>query len=861
MGPDPPSDAALPSGTVTFLFTDIAGSTRLLRQDRQAYGVALTEHRRLLRAAFAAGGGREVDTQGDSFFVAFPTAGQALAAAAEAQRSLASQTWPDSMPVLVRMGLHSGEATVAADGYLGLAVHRAARIAAAAAGGQVLVSESTAALVGEELPDGTALRALGEHRLKDFPEPAALYQLDISGLPTQFPPLQTLPGRPALPLPSGEFLGRDADVDALVSLLTDTRTRLVTVIGPGGIGKTRLAIETARTAADSFPGGVVFVPLSTVTDAGLLLSTVADVLGLRRETGVEPLDVLRPALGDERTLLVLDNFEQVIAARTDVAALLEASPGAVVMVTSRQALRMRSERRYPLAPLAGTPAQQLFAERAAGVSPGFVLDAGNADVVAEICRLLDGLPLAIELAAARVRLLPPAALLARLGRRLDVLGGGPIDLPERQRTLRATMDWSFGLLAPHEQSVFTRLAVFSGGWTISAAEAVCGRPDEPDVLEALAALLDASLLLESSESTGEPRLHMLATVRTYAAEKLAASPDRTEIEQGHSEWVLAMTESFWHARDRGFEEALERFDRERANLRAAVQRAVDRADVETTTLILRNTFPYLLRRDAEREAVGWLEQVLPRAMDAPAPVRGRLLVLRALFAGMVGDLAVVPAWLREGRRLLLGHADEPSDRALVAAAGTFAAMAEGSVEGLAYAAILRADLALVVGDLESAERYLGETREFFDLLGDEALVGPVLSLAGLVLLARGDVRGARHAVLDGAAVNRRSGSPTGIAYSLEGLAAVALRDGHAAAAARALAAAAVARHDVASPLWPVLTPLVDELTARSRAALGDQAEPAVVEGRQSDLRQVLTRTLDELADTPQSSATGSLRKR
>ncbi len=860
--PDRTGDGALPTGTVTFLFTDIAGSTRLLRQDRQAYGTALSEHRRLLRAAFAACGGREVDTQGDSFFAAFPTAGQALSAAAQAQRSLAAQSWPDRMPVLVRMGLHTGEATVAGDGYLGLAVHRAARIAAAASGGQVLVSDATAALAGEELPAGTELHPLGEHRLNDFPEPAALYQLDIAGLPTHFPPPRTLASRPGLPTPTGELLGRDADVAALAQLLSDTRTRLVTVTGPGGIGKTRLAVETARTVAEAFPGGVVFVPLSTVEDAGLLLGTVADTLGVRREPGVEPLDALRPALGDDRTLLVLDNFEQVVAARKDVTALLDAVPTAVVMVTSRQALRLRSERRFPLAPLAGTPAQQLFAERAAAVSPGFTLDDATAAVVAEICRLLDGLPLAIELAAARVRLLPPTALLGRLGRRLDVLGGGPVDLPERQRTLRATMDWSFGLLAPHEQAVFTRLAVFSGGWSVSAAEAVCGRPDEPDVLEALAALLDASLLLESDESgAGEPRLHMLATVHTYAEEKLAASPDRTQIERGHSEWVLAMTDSFWHASDRGFGEALERFDRERANLRAAVQRAVDGADVETTTLILRNTFPYLLRRDAEREAVAWLEQVLPRAAEAPAAVRGRLLVLRALFAGMVGDLAVVPVWLKEGRRLLLGHDDQASDRALVAAAGTFAAMAEGSVEGLAYAAILRADLALVVGDLESAERYLGETREFFDLLGDEALVGPVLSLAGLVLLARGDVRAGERAVLDGAAVNRRSGHPTGIAYSLEGLAAVALHGGRPAVAARALASAARARRDVASPLWPALAPLVDELTARSLAELGDPAEAAVAEGREEDLRQVLDRTLQDLADAGVAPVPGATANR
>jgi hypothetical protein len=447
-----------------------------------------------------------------------------------------------------------------------------------------------------------------------------------------------------------------------------------------------------------------------------------------------------------------------------------------------------------------------------------------------------------------VRLLPPSALLGRLGQRLDLLAGGPVDLPERQRTLRATMDWSFDLLGTHERAVFVRLAVFSGGWSLAAADDVCGRPDEPDVLDALSALLDASLLLASDEPAGEPRLHMLETVRTYAAQKLAASPDRADVERRHGEWLLALTESFWHARDRGFGDALERFDRERANLRTALQRAVDLADVGAVTLVLRNTFPYLLWRDAEREAVGWLDQIRAREADAPAVVRGRALVLRALFAGMVGDLPVVRPLLSDGRRLLLGDDDEAADRALVAAAGTFAAMAEGSVEGLAYAAILRADLALVVGDLESAERHLRDTQELFDLLGDQALVGPVLSLVGLVLLARGDAARGRRAVLEGAAINRRNGHPTGIAYSLEGLAAVALADGRPAAALRALAAAAAARSDVASPLWPVLTPLVADLTARSEDALGERAEAAAAEGREADLQQILGRTLDEISE-------------
>jgi hypothetical protein len=412
------------------------------------------------------------------------------------------------------------------------------------------------------------------------------------------------------------------------------------------------------------------------------------------------------------------------------------------------------------------------------------------------------------------------------------------------------MDWSFGLLAPHEQAVFTRLGVFAGGCSLSAAETVCGRPDEPDVLDGLAALVDASLLLESEPAASEPRLHMLETVRGYAVEKLAASPDRVDIERRHAAWAAAMTDSFWHARDRGFRAALELFDTERPNVRAAMRHVIVSADADTAARLLRGSFPYLLRRDAEREAVEWLDQILPRTADATDAVRGRLLVLRALFAGMVGDLTVVRSLLQEGRDLLSrpGSGMEADDAALLATAGTFAAMADGSVEGLAYPAILRADLALVVGDLETAERQLRDTQELFDILEDAAFTGPVLSLAGLVLLARGDATGGRRAVLAGAEINRRRGRPSGIAYSLEGLGAVALAEDRPAVAARALAAAAAARHDLAPPLWPALTPLVDDVASRSRRSLGSQAaDAAEAEGRQETIEQILDRTLQDLA--------------
>jgi predicted ATPase/class 3 adenylate cyclase len=855
---------ALPTGTLTFLFTDIEGSTRLLRADPSAYAASLVDHRRLLRNVFAAHGGQEVDTQGDSFFVAFPSAGQALAAAAEGQQALADHPWPKGRGVRVRMGLHSGDAVATAGGYVALPVHQAARIAAVAHGGQILMSGVTAALAGARLPEGTVLRALGPHRLKDFPDPVPLHQLDVTGLPREFPPLNSPPPHPRLPAPSEPLLGREADVSTLVALLRRERTRLVTVTGPGGVGKTRLALEAARQVAGDFRGGVVFLPLSPVVDPGLVLTSVADAVGARREAAADLVEAVRTTIGDDRTLLVLDNFEQVTAAARDVAALLDRTPALVTVVTSRQVLRLRSEQQFHLGPLAETPAMQLFAERAAAVRPDFVLDPANAPAVAEICRRLDRLPLAIELAAARVRLLPPDALLNRLRDRLDVLGRGPVDLPERQRTLRATMDWSHGLLRPHEQALFARLGIFSGGWTLTVADNICGRTGEPEVLDTLAVLLDDSLLVALQGAAPDPRLDMLETVRAYAAEKLAASSDAGETGHRHTEWILAMTDPLVHGEATAFRQALERFNQERANVRSAVQRAIDTGDLESAALLIRNALGYLVRRSGEREALAWLEQALPRASSA---VRGRLLVLRALLAGVFLDLPAVGPLLAEGLRLLPDDADHAYDRALAAMAGIYAAMAEGSVEkwargieetaarfaalgqdlGRAFMEVFGGELALMLGNLEDAEQHYRVALELAGRLGDESLMGQALSSRGLVLLAQGDLAGARRSVIDGAAANRRGGQPTAIAYALEGLAAVALADGRPTVAAQALGAATAMREHLALPRPPALSPLLDDVADRARRQLGDDAYAAAcAEARQWPSPEALDRTFEGL---------------
>jgi predicted ATPase/class 3 adenylate cyclase len=556
--PDAPGVLApsspLPEGTITFLFTDIEGSTRLLQRLRDAYAVALGEHQALLRAAFAAHAGAEVDTQGDAFFVAFTTAPAAVAAAVEATHSLAAHpSWPQGQAVRVRMGLHTGTPQLVGDHYVGLDVHRAARIAAAGHGGQILLSETTRHLVECDLPAGVTLRDLGAHRLKDLQQPERLTQLVLPDLPADFPPLKTLDTHQHnLAIQPTPLLGRAQELATMTAQLEREDARLVTLTGSAGIGKTRLAMQVAAELVDVFADGVWFVRLSRLVDASLVLPTIAQTLGLT-EQGSQPLAaLLRAHLAEKRLLLVLDNFEQVVGAALEVATLLETSPGLRVLVTSRVPLRLRGEREYPLPPLP-LPKQEhlppealsqyaavaLFIERARGAKPDFVVTAANAPAIAQICAQLDGLPLALELAAARVKVLPPEALLSRLSRSLHVLSGGARDLEERQQTMRAAIAWSEALLAPEEQVLFRWLAVFVGGSTLEAAEAICapqaegGAPLGLDLLEGLSTLVDHSLVQQREEGS-EPRFGMLHVIREYALEQLETSGEAEALRLAHA---------------------------------------------------------------------------------------------------------------------------------------------------------------------------------------------------------------------------------------------------------------------------------------------------------------------------------------
>jgi predicted ATPase/class 3 adenylate cyclase len=505
----------LPSGTVTFLFTDIEGSTRLLHElGPEAYADALAEHRRVLRTAFTARGGVEVDTQGDAFFVAFPTAIGGADAALAARDALAAG------PVSVRMGLHTGTPTLTGEGYVGSDVHRSARVAALAHGGQIVVSPATAALL-----DGSGLRDLGLHRLKDFEAATRLYQLGDG----DFSPLRT-PGSVDLPTPATRFLGRERELFDAVSLVYQQDPRVLTILGPGGTGKTRFAIELARLLADEADGGTVFVPFAPVHDSGLVGQTVADRLGA---TDAEPTSIAS-VVGPRATHLVLDNLEHLLPlAASMISAIVTACPALRVLATSREALRIQGEVELDLPPLAANDAMTLFLQRARAVRS----ETEETPAVSELCARLDHLPLALELAAARTKLLTPEQLLGRLTQRLDLLRGTR-DADDRHATLRTTIAWSYDLLDHQEQELFAGLSVFAAGCTLESAESVCDAD-----LDTLASLLDKSLTRRRTGRLGEERYWMLETIREFARECLDARGAAGLLQRRHAERMLAIAQA------------------------------------------------------------------------------------------------------------------------------------------------------------------------------------------------------------------------------------------------------------------------------------------------------------------------------
>ncbi|GAC1347255.1 MAG: LuxR family transcriptional regulator [Ktedonobacteraceae bacterium] len=618
----------LPTGTVTMLFTDIEGSTYLLELLGERYTDVLADYRSLLRTAFHTCGGYEVDTQGDAFFVAFSRATEGVSAAVEIQRSLASHAWPDAATMATRIGLHTGEPQLSAEGYVGLDVHHAARIMSTGHGGQVLLSQTTRDLVAHTLPEGVGLRDLGEHRLKDLQRATHLYQLLITGLPTDFPALKTLDTyHHNLPVQLTLLIGREKEVATIQRLLQRQEVRLLTLTGPGGTGKTRLGLQVAAELGDLFSDGVYFVNLAPISDPALVVPTIAQALDLK-ETGDQPLlDILKMSLRDKQLLLLLDNFEQVISAAPQVTDLLAACPNLKVMVTSRAVLHVQGEQEFAVPPLAMPDpkhlpdlvalsqyeAVALFLARAQAVKPEFQVTNASAPAIAEICVRLDGLPLAIELAAARIKVLPPQALLARLGQRLALLTGGARDAPARQQTLRNTIKWSYDLLNADEQRLFRRLSVFVGGCTLEAGEALCIALDggAEQVLEGVASLLDKSLLQQTEHEGGEPRFTLLETVREYGLECLHESGEAEVSQRAHALHYLAYAEEA-EPHLKGAQQVWwwRRLEQEQENLRAALVWLIGQEEGELALRLSGALWWFWNIRGSWSEGWRWLEAVL-----------------------------------------------------------------------------------------------------------------------------------------------------------------------------------------------------------------------------------------------------------
>jgi predicted ATPase len=631
--------AGYPSGTVAFLFTDIEESTALWERDQAVMRQALERYLGQLREAASSEGGVLFKTVGAGAQAAFPAVPAAVAAAIAAQRVLHETDWGALGPLQVKMAIHVGEAAPSDGDYLAPVLNRLARVLGASHGEQVLLTEAARILALPALPRDYALRDLGVHRLRDLLVAEHIYQLTGPGLPEQFPPLKSLDVQPNnLPPQPTELIGREQELEQVRALLLAAGTRLVTLTGPGGTGKTRLAVQAAADVLESFPDGVWWVSLATVTDAARAPEAIAAALGVREQPGQPMLTTLSEHLGPRRTLLVLDNLEQLLAAGSDLAHLLETAPDLIVLATSREPLRLRGEREIPISPLPlpaptaqitvetalASPAVQLFVARAQAVKSNFALTAENAAAVVAICQQLDGLPLAIELAAARVRLLTPAALLGRLGRRLALLTGGARDLPERQQTLRAAIDWSYDLLAPPERALFARLAVFAGGCTFDAAAAVAdaGAGSGIDLLDGLEGLVQKSLLRQSASPQDEPRFVMLETIREYALEQLAAQPEEAStVRAAHATFFQRLVDEVVHSADQTT--AYDRLEVEAANVRVALDWLEDDQTSWSALDFAADLRWFWWVRGHLAEGQARLETVLRKCADAPPLLRAK----------------------------------------------------------------------------------------------------------------------------------------------------------------------------------------------------------------------------------------------
>ena len=754
------------------LFSDLEGSTRLLSRLGDRYGDVLSGHRAILRDAFARHHGTEMGTEGDSFFVVFPSAVDAVAACAQAQLALIAADWPGGATPRVRMGLHTGEPARHEDGYVGMDVHRAARIAAAAHGGQVIMSDATGQVVAGKLP-GVDLADLGWHRLKDIAEPERLRQLVTAGLPSEFPPLKSLGNRSSLPVPVTPFVARDSELGQVRELMSGERAaRLVTMTGPGGVGKSRLALAVADSLASGFPDGVYFVPLAPVSDVAVMWTTIAERLGIAGDGRSPP--TFFEHVADLRALLVLDNVEQLAGAGDVVAQLMAVAPQVTLIVTSRRPLHVPGEHIFAVPPLCvareqapgGEPAGavELFVLYARMVRPGFEITIQNADDVAAICDRLDGLPLAIELAAARMNLLTPRALLSRLDRSLE-FGAGDAARPGRQRTLRDTVAWSYDLLGPRGQAFFRRMAVFAGGCDLDAVAAVAAR--DADALDSVTELADASLLAVREGRDGEPRIGMLQTVRAFALERLAEVGELDDVSGAHAGHYAAVAGRLTpELRGPHPLAARDRLEEELANMRAGLTWSLEpsappgeRPPPERVALGLRmcqglHWFWYACGYTAEGQR--WQRRAVDLASagqgtDLAATLHGLAILL--LQQGEVAEA-------RDALTTCLAIWRQAGDHSQIAK--------ELNSLGVAY---------WTLGDISRGKALIAESIVLSREIGDEERQATGLANLGLVEITAGHPTRAIGLLKQAQAMDEKLGSPWGCAIDQTSLAAAMLRNG------------------------------------------------------------------------------------